>query len=247
VVSVHLVNDPRQAAMLAAPLRQRILEALDEPGSASTMARTLGLARQKVAYHVRQLEEHGFVELVREEKRRGCTERIVRRTAQYLVASPSVLAPGMDPRKLKDKFSSSYLIALASRMAQEVGEAQAIAEKAGKPLPTLSTDVEIRLRSPQDREAFAEELLEAIARLASKYHDDVHPGGLTYRLVVGAHPIRASDELGGRRVLSPPCPRAPAEVTNERPKGATLLCEAPRGAELSRNSASANNPTKRKP
>ena len=190
--AVHLVDDPRQAAMLAAPIRQRILETLAEPGSASTMARTLGLPRQKVAYHVRQLEKHGFVELVREEQRRGCTERIVRRTAQYLVAAPSVLAPGMDPRKLKDKFSSSYLIALASRMAQEVGEAQAIAEKAGKPLPTLSTDVEIRFRSPQEREAFAEELLTAIARLAAKYHDDTHPDGRTYRLVVGAHPIRST-------------------------------------------------------
>jgi DNA-binding transcriptional ArsR family regulator len=189
MATVHLVNDPRQAAMLAAPLRQRILETLAEPGSASTVARTLGLARQKVAYHVRQLEKHGFVELVREEQRRGCKERIVRRTAQYLVASPEVLAPGMDPRKLKDKFSSSYLIALASRMAQEVGEAQAIAEKAGKPLPTLSTDVEIRLRSPREREAFAEELLEAIARLAAKYHDENHPDGRTYRVVVGAHPI----------------------------------------------------------
>jgi predicted ArsR family transcriptional regulator len=193
MATVQLVDDPRQAAMLAAPLRQRILLALAEPGSASTMARTLGLPRQKVAYHVRQLEEHGFVELVRKEKRRGCTERIVRRTAQYLVAAPSVLAPGMDPRKLKDKFSSSYLIALASRMAQEVGEAQAIAEKAGKPLPTLSTDVEIRLRSSKEREAFAEELLEAIARLAAKYHDEKHPDGRTYRLVVGAHPIRPTN------------------------------------------------------
>jgi hypothetical protein len=96
----------------------------------------------------------------------------------------------MDPRKLKDKFSSSYLIALASRMAQEVGEAQAVAEKAGQRLPTLSTDVEIRLRSPREREAFAQELLEAIARLAAKYHDEVHPDGRTYRVVVGAHPIR---------------------------------------------------------
>ena len=192
MATVQIVNDPRQAAMLAAPLRQRILEALAEPGSASTMARSLGLPRQKVAYHVRQLEEHGFVELVREEQRRGCKERIVRRTAQYLVASPKVLAPGLDPRKVKDKFSSSYLIALASRMAQEVGEAQAIAEKAGKRLPTLSTDVEIRLRSPREREALAEELLEAIARLAAKYHDENHPDGRTYRVVVAAHPIRST-------------------------------------------------------
>ena len=49
MASVQLVSDPRQAAMLAAPLRQRILEALAEPGSATTMARSLGLARQKVA------------------------------------------------------------------------------------------------------------------------------------------------------------------------------------------------------
>jgi predicted ArsR family transcriptional regulator len=191
VTSVCVVNDPRQTAMLAAPLRQQILESLTDPGSATTIARTLGLARQKVAYHVRQLENHGFVELVREEQRRGCTERIVRRTARYLLASPSVLAPGMDPKKLKDKFSSTYLIALASRMAQEVGEAQTLAEKAGKPLPTLSTDLEIRFRSPQDREAFAEQLLTTLTRLAAKYHDDSHPDGRTYRVVLGAHPIRS--------------------------------------------------------
>lgn len=194
VASVQVVADPRQTALLTAPLRQQILSALpdSQSGSASSIARALGLPRQKVAYHVRQLEDHGFLELVREEKRRGCTERIVRRTARYLLASPSVLAPGMDPKKLKDKFSSTYLIALASRMAQEVGEAQTLAEKAGKPLPTLSTDVEIRFRSPQERESFAAELLRAVTRLASKYHDESHPDGRTYRLVVGAHPIRPS-------------------------------------------------------
>jgi DNA-binding transcriptional ArsR family regulator len=192
MATVQVVNDPRHAAMLAAPVRQRILEALEEPGSATTIARALGMTRQLVAYHVRQLETHGFVELVREEPRRGCTERIVRRTSRYLVASPSVLAPGIDPRKLKDKFSAGYLIALASRMAQEVGDAQAAAEKAGKRLPTLSTDMEIRLRSPAEREAFAEELLGAIASLAAKYHDETHPDGRTYRVVVAAHPIRPS-------------------------------------------------------
>lgn len=191
MAAVRLVDNPRDAAMLAAPIRQRILEALEEPGSASAVARKLGIARQLAAYHVRQLEQHGFVELVREEARRGCTERIVRRTAQYLVASPAVLAPGIDPDKVRDKFSASYLIALASRMAQEVGEAQAVAEKAGRRLPTLSTDVEVRLRSPREREAFAEELVAAVARLAAKYHDETHPDGRTYRVVVGAHPIRS--------------------------------------------------------
>ena len=88
--TVRVVDDPRHAALLAAPVRRRILDALAEPGSASTVARSLGIARQLVAYHVRRLEAGGYVELVREEQRRGCTERVVRRTAQYLVASPDV-------------------------------------------------------------------------------------------------------------------------------------------------------------
>jgi len=191
MASVQIVSDPRHAALLAAPVRQRILEALEEPGSASTVARKLGIARQLAAYHVRQLEERGYLELVREEPRRGCTERIVRRTAQYLVASPEVLAPGMDPAKLKDKFSASYLIALATRMAREVGEAQDAAERARKRLPTLSADFEVRLRSPAEREAFAAELLAAVASLAGKYHDETHPDGRAYRVVIGAHPIKA--------------------------------------------------------
>lgn len=193
MATAQLVRDPRHAALLAAPVRQRILEALDEPASASALAQRLGLARQLVAYHTRQLEAHGFVELEREEKRRGCTERILRRTARYLVASNAVFGrAGLDPAKLKDKFSADYLLALAERMTSEVGEAQAAAEGKGARLPTLGSDVEIRFRSPQERSAFAEELVEGIARLAAKYHDDSHPDGRWYRLVLGAYPIRRS-------------------------------------------------------
>ena len=189
--SVQLVHDPRHAAMLASPIRQRILEALDEPASASVLAERLGLARQLVAYHTRQLETHGYVELVREEQRRGCTERILRRAARYLVASNAVFGrAGLDPARMRDKFSSEYLLALAERMTREVGEAQAAADARDVRLPTLSSEVEIRFRSPDERQAFAEELIDGIARLVAKYHDDSHPDGRSYRLVLGAYPIR---------------------------------------------------------
>ena len=191
--TVRVVDDPRDAALLAAPLRRRILDSLAKPGSASSVARLLGVPRQLVAYHLRRLESAGYVELEREEPKRGCVERIVRRTSQYLVASQDVLGTqNADPRKMKDKFSSAYLIAVASRMATEVAEAQAAAEKAGRPLSTLSATTEIRLRSPRDRQAFAEELLEAITKLVDKYHAADAPDGRSYRLVVGAHPIRPS-------------------------------------------------------
>lgn len=193
MTTVRVVDDPRHAALLAAPLRRRILDSLAMPGSAVSVARSLGVARQLVAYHLRRLESAGYVELEREEPKRGCVERIVRRTSQYLVASQGVLGTqGFDPRKMKDKFSSGYLIALASRMATEVGEAQAAADKAGRPMDTLSATAEIRLRSPRERQAFAEELLDAITKLVGKYHDADAPDGRSYRLVVGGHPIRPS-------------------------------------------------------
>src|SRR5688572_14212109 len=139
--TTQVVSDPRHAALLAAPVRQRILEALEEPASASALAQRLGLARQLVAYHTRQLEAHGYVELVREEKRRGCTERILRRTSRYLVASNALFGrAGLDPARMRDKFSSEYLLALAERMTREVGEAQAAAERKGALVPTLSSD-----------------------------------------------------------------------------------------------------------
>ena len=188
---VRLVRDPRDAVLLAAPIRQRILESLEEPASASTLANRFGVARQLVAYHVRRLEAHGYVELEREEQRRGCTERILRRTARYLVASSDVFGrAGLDPARMRDKFSSEYLLALAERITREVGAAQAAAEKRKARLATLSSDVEIRFRSPEARAAFAEELVDGIARLATKYHDDAHPDGRSYRLVVGAYPIK---------------------------------------------------------
>jgi len=188
---MHVVRDPRQAAILAAPLRRQILEALEEPGSASTVAARLGESRQKVAYHVRQLEQHGFVKLVREEQRRGCTERIVQRSARYLMASSEVLGKaGLDAKKMRDKFSGEYLAALASRMAREVADAHVAADRAGKRLATLSTEVDVRLRSPAELAAFAGELVDAVARIAARYHHDKHPDGRTYRVVLGSYPVK---------------------------------------------------------
>jgi hypothetical protein len=61
--AVQVIDRPRDSALLAAPVRQRILEALREPASASGAARRLGLTRQVATYHFRQLEDAGFLTL----------------------------------------------------------------------------------------------------------------------------------------------------------------------------------------
>lgn len=186
-----VIQDPRRAALVAAPLRQGILAELEKPGSATAVARKLGLTRQVVGYHFRELEKHGFLELDSEVQRRGFVERVMRRTARYFVASDRVFGrSGLDPRRIKDKLSSVYLVALASRMAQDVARAQEAADKAGQRLATLSADVEVRFRSPRELKAFADEVAEALANISARYNDEAAPEGRSYRVILGAYPFK---------------------------------------------------------
>jgi DNA-binding transcriptional ArsR family regulator len=186
---VHVVADPATAGAMLHPLRLRVLAALAEPDSATGVARRLGLPRQQVNYHVRELEAGGLLRPVGERQRRGLTERLVRAVARSYVISPATLGElGADPSKVHDRMSSAYLIAVAARVIRDVAALRDGAERAGKRLPTLTLESEVRFAGPEAQHAFAEELSEALARLVAKYHDAEAPRGRAFRVVAGAHP-----------------------------------------------------------
>src|SRR5919197_4991857 len=89
---VAVIEDPAAAEASLDPMRARLLAALAEPGSATTLAGRVGLSRQKANYHLRALERHGLVELVEERKKGNVTERLVQATAASYVISPIALA-----------------------------------------------------------------------------------------------------------------------------------------------------------
>ena len=96
--TLDVVTSPGRAAMLLDPLRLRLLEGLREPDSAAGLARRLRLPRQRVNYHLRELEKHKLVELVGRKRRGNCTARILRATARSYVISPAALGGvGADP------------------------------------------------------------------------------------------------------------------------------------------------------
>src|SRR4051794_39732686 len=122
VHDVEVIEDPATAEVALDPVRARLLAELVEPASAAAVAGRVGLARQKVNYHLRMLEAHGLVELAEERKHGGITERMLRATAATYVVSPAALAESaVDPARVADHFSARYLIALGGRIVREVG------------------------------------------------------------------------------------------------------------------------------
>jgi len=188
VLDVEVIETPQAAAAALDPVRARILAALAEPGSATTVARILGLPRQKVNYHLRALEAQDLVRMVSVRARRGLTERMLQATAASYVVSPAALGEAASTPDCTDRLSSRYLIALAARMVREVATLARRAEAAGRPLATLAIDTEVRFASAGDRAAFTRDLAEAVTALAARYHDEAAADGRWHRLVVAAHP-----------------------------------------------------------
>jgi DNA-binding transcriptional ArsR family regulator len=190
MLDVEVIDDPAGAAVALEPVRSRLLSELAKPASAATLATRVGLARQKVNYHLRALEAHGLVRLAEQRKWGGLTERLLVATASSYVVSPGAMGPvAANPDRNIDRLSASYLIALGARVVREVSDLSRRARDAGKGLATLAVDTQVRFRSAADRAAFSKELTEAITKLVSKYHDDSAPGGRAHRLVLMAHPL----------------------------------------------------------
>ena len=204
---IAVIAEPGAACSALDPVRSRLLAALTEPGSASTVAKRVGLTRQKANYHLRDLEEHGLVELVEERRRGNMVERVLRASAPAFVISPAALAElAPDPARSPDQLSARWLLALSARLLREVGELVRGARKAGKPLATFAVDGEVRFANAADRAAFAEELGVAVRELVARYHDEGAPGGRRHRVIVALHPsLTATPET------SPPPSETPEE------------------------------------
>ena len=187
---VEVIDDPAAATVALEPVRSRLLSELAEPASAAALATRLGIARQRVNYHLHALEAHRLVRVAERRRWGGLTERLLVATAASYIVSPRALGPvAADPARSADRLSASYLIALAARIVREVSSLLRRSEEAKKHLATLSIDTEVRFRSAADRAAFSTDLAEAVMKLVSRYHDEAASGGRAHRLVVVAHPV----------------------------------------------------------
>jgi predicted ArsR family transcriptional regulator len=167
------------------PLRRSVLEQLKEPASAVGLATRLGASRQRVAYHIRELEKAGLVEVVEERARRGCTERIVRLTARAVVLAPEVI--GDLATTGQDRFAADVLLAISARTVNDVAAMRQRADAQGRRLITFAVEADIGFDQPADIERFADRLAESLMGLATEF--DTGRTDHRYRVIVGGHPM----------------------------------------------------------
>ena len=190
--AVRLVEEPERLRVALTPLRRRLLELMRVPVSATELAAALGLARQKVNYHVRALETAGLVRLVEERQRRGFTERVLQATADAYVVDPGVMGRADDasPVLARDRFAAEHLVKTSARTVRDVSRMQQAASDQGTRLLTFTVEAEVRFAQPADVHRFSDTVATAIAAAAAEVAPPAGEGR-AYRIVVGAHPAPA--------------------------------------------------------
>ena len=187
--SVALLDRPERLRAALPPLRRRLLERLRQPASATELAAEMSLPRQRLNYHLRELEREGFLEMVEERPRRGCVERLLKVTSRAFVVNPALLgALSDDPNQARDRFSSAFLLATATGLIRDVAVLTQRAGAVEQRLATFTMDCEIGFASPAEFRAFTEELARQVTILAAKYDTGI-ARSRRFRVVVGSHPV----------------------------------------------------------
>lgn len=185
------LDEPDVVRTALSPIRRRLLGLLREPSSAIRLSEELGLPRQQINYHVKELEKAGLIELVEERQRRGFTERVYRASQSTLIVDPGVMGRAFDG--IHDQYAAEHLVQVAAGTVRDVARMQAKADETGQRLLTFTIEAEVRFAEPGDLHRFADALTDAVRRTVESFDS---AGGRPYRFVAGTHPAPASPQGG---------------------------------------------------
>jgi|KBSSwiStaDraftv2_1062776.scaffolds.fasta_scaffold11479_10 DNA-binding transcriptional ArsR family regulator len=204
--ALESVDSARRASALLNPLRLRLVRMAQEPVSATELARRLGLPRQRVNYHVRELARAGFLRPAGRHRKRNWVEQRYVATARSYVLSPAILG-GLAPdwRAIPDTASVDYLLALSEQVRLDLSRVEKEARGRGQRVSTLSLKSQFRFDSPEQRTAFADALRQAVIEVIARHTSpdrsmsaSSRPGrGRSYRLVLGCYPVPQNPEAPG--------------------------------------------------
>lgn len=184
VMETFKILERGELAAVASPFRQQLLDALVTPDSAAGLARRYDMSRQRIGYHMRDLEAAGCIEVAGERRQRGLTEKLYRTRPLAYVHSP----PSTDRLKRQDRYSWAALVSLVARTLRDLVSLRHAADAQRKRLATLGLEAELNFETPAERRAFSEDLIEAIEGVLKQHERPRSEKSRAFRLVVGAFP-----------------------------------------------------------
>lgn len=189
---VHIVDTPDDLAVLAHPLRLRILEALRTSASAATVARAVGQSRQNVNYHLKELERAGLVRRAGEQRKGNFIETRFEATAPTIIVSPRALW-GDEQRAdaLKAQLSLENLVVLGERLGRDASVLLDRAAFDGEEIASAAVEADVRFATEEARAEFLREYLAAVGPLLRKYG---RRRGDPYRVALAVYPDPSGDD-----------------------------------------------------
>ena len=150
------------------------------------LGQVIGQPRQKVNYHLKQLERSGLVELAGERRVGNMVERLYRASAGTFVVSPRLGFTGeRRAAALRDQVSLRNLVDLGERLQRD---AMGLLDRAafdGDQIPTAAVEAEVRFADAAARSAFMEKYLAALGPLLREYGASE---GQPFRVAMAVYP-----------------------------------------------------------
>jgi DNA-binding transcriptional ArsR family regulator len=191
VEQVHSVADPDTVQTLAHPLRLRILACLRAPGSAASVARQLGEPRQRINYHVKELERAGLIRPAGERRTGNLSENLYRAVAASFVVSPRLA--WVDPRRtgaLAEQVALENLVAVGERLQRAAAELLDRAAFDGEQIASAAVEATVRFAGEAERAAFLREYLTAVGPILRRY---ASVEGDPFHVLVAVHPSTSEE------------------------------------------------------
>lgn len=180
------ISEPRAVEALAHPIRRRVLSKLRAPNTAASIARAIGLPRQKVNYHLKELARAKLVRSAGQRLNGHLIEKLYEAVAGTFVVSPRMAWD--DERRdkaLRDQISLERLVGLGEQLQQDANGLLDRAAYDNEEIPSASVEAEIRFANEEDRTAFMEEYLKALGPLLERYGARV---GREFRVALAVYP-----------------------------------------------------------
>jgi DNA-binding transcriptional ArsR family regulator len=164
------VSNPAAVEALTHPIRRKVLAELRAPKSAASVARELGLPRQKVNYHLKELARAKLVRTAGERAKGHLTEKLYEAVAGTFILSPRVAwEDEARDKAMRDQVSLKRLVSMGEQLQQDAIGLLDRAAFDGEEIPSASVEASICFADEAARSSFMEEYLQVLGPLLSKY------------------------------------------------------------------------------